>query len=382
MKKRLIITLIILTALAAVIHFTGNNYLYSAVYHNFANIDDYRFFPNRTIDAGQPQPWPVSTQYNTGAFTPSEQENIESLDPVAFLVFRNDSLLFERYWDGLDQNGISGSFSMAKSVVGALIGVAIGEGRIRNVDQPVGDFIPSFKEGDKGKITIRHLLTMSSGLDWDESYASPLSVTTRAYYGDNIPVLVDEMKAIEPPGVDYKYLSGNTLVLAEVIRQATGKKLSDYLSETLWKPMGAEHDGLWSTDREGGTEKAYCCITATARDFARIGKLYKDGGTWNGRQLIPAEYIAESIHPARLNDEGHPLERYGYAWWLLNHHGMKIFYARGILGQYVFVIPEHQVIIVRLGHHRNSEYVQGHPLDVIQNIETGLRLAGISGHEE
>jgi CubicO group peptidase (beta-lactamase class C family) len=149
----------------------------------------------------------------------------------------------------------------------------------------------------------------------------------------------------EDAGKSYKYLSGNTQLLAMVIEKATGKSLADYVSESFWKPLGAENEALWQTDRKDGIVKAYCCIASNARDFARFGKLYKQFGKWNGQQILDSAFVAKSTAP-RFDES----PQYGYGWWLAEFNGKKVFYMRGHLGQYTIVIPEENLIIVRLGH--------------------------------
>ena len=182
-------------------------------------------------------------------------------------------------------------------------------------------------------------------------------------------------KPTSEPGKKFEYLSGNTELLAFVLEKATGKKLSDYASEKLWKPMGASSNALWSLDHENGTEKAYCCINTNARDFARFGKLYLDSGRWNGKQLVNEQYVLNSIVPADLtNKEGNKIDHYGYSWWLINYKGHQIFYARGILGQYVISIPDKNLVIVRLGHKRSKEKMGEHPKDVYLYIDAALNM--------
>src|SRR5690606_22081684 len=186
------------------------------------------------------------------------------------------------------------SFSMAKSVVAALLGKAMADGHIQGLEQPVADFFPQF---DK-RLTVGDLASMASGLNWDEDYYSPFSMTARAYFDDNLREQILQLEVVDPPGEEYEYLSGNTQLLAMVLEKATGQTLSSYLSESFWKPMGMESDALWQLDsEESGMEKAYCCIASNARDFARFGKLYKDHGKWNGRQLLDSAYVARSIKP-------------------------------------------------------------------------------------
>jgi CubicO group peptidase (beta-lactamase class C family) len=154
------------------------------------------------------------------------------------------------------------------------------------------------------------------------------------------------VKVIDEPGTSYKYLSGNTELLGMVIKKATGKTLSDYLSDNFWKPLGCENESFWQIDdEENGMEKAYCCIASNARDFARFGKLYKDHGKWNGKQVLDSAFIAKSLMPRFAASP-----QYGYGWWLLqNYKGKHFFMMRGHLGQYVIVEPNNNVVIVRLG---------------------------------
>lgn len=334
---------------------SGKWYLYKTLWYNLPTIHDNTKFDERIIHAGTPIELPQAPDYCKATMPSLLSETLEKLQSVAFLVIVDDSIRYEKYWDGYGKASLSNSFSMAKTVVSILIGIAIDEGKIKSVDEPVADFLPQFKEGMGPKLTIKHLLTMSSGLNWNESYINPFSITTEAYYGSNIPKLVAKLKVVDEPGKVWKYLSGNTLVLAAILEKATGVKVSDYASEKLWKPMGAVNNAQWSLDKKDGSEKAYCCIYSNARDFARIGELFLHKGNWNGKQIISEDYVNNSIKPAGLNDdEGNQIDHYGYAWWLINIKGHQVFYARGILGQYVFVIPDKKLVAVRLGNKRGT----------------------------
>ncbi|NDK57101.1 serine hydrolase domain-containing protein [Pontibacter fetidus] len=361
---------LLLGLLAAWVHMADKNYVYKALVYNFADIDDNLIFDQRTIDApAKAQHWPLAANYNKVTFPERLQSLHQQLESVAFLVIHKDSILYEQYWDGYSDKSKSNSFSMAKSIVSMLVGAALRDGVIKSIDQPVADFLPSFKEGAKQKITIKHLLTMSSGLNWDESYANPLSVTTEAYYGTNLKKVIKRLEAVEEPGQTFSYKSGDTQILGMVVEAATRKSLSQYAEEKLWKPLGAEHDAEWSVDNPTGTEKAYCCFFSNARDFARIGKLYLQNGIWNSDTIVDPAYVRVSITPNGLPTEtGEPAD-YGYQWWLLpNYKGQNIFYARGILGQYIIVIPEKELVIVRLGKQRD-EKINNHPSEVLAMID-------------
>ena len=363
---------LVLGLLAAWVHMADKNYVYKAIYHNFADIDDHLIFHQRKIEASEePIPWAQSKQYNKVELPATLQELHQELQSVAFLVVKDDSLLYEQYWDGYSEESLSNSFSMAKSIVSVLLGIAMKDGAIQSVDQPVGDFLPEFQEGAKAKITLRHLLWMSSGLNWDESYSNPLSMTTEAYYGSNLKKVINRLEAEEEPGQKFEYKSGDTQVLGFVIEAATGMNLADYAEEKLWRPLGAEHKAEWSVDHLRGNEKAYCCFFSNARDFARIGKLYLNQGIWNGDTLVPLDYVQASLKPSGLPSAttGEITDYYGYQWWLLpEYKGQSIFYARGILGQYIIVVPEKDLVIVRLGKKR-GERVNNHPSEVMAMID-------------
>lgn len=356
--KKLLITLITIILLTiALAYIFKVDYLLKAVRtiylkgHTTAYLEDYKQFDNNTISAAiKPQPWALHSDYNKASQTQELEKMHNEIGTVAFLVIKNDSIWHESYYDGFDKDGKSNSFSMAKSIVSASLGRAIMDGKIKSLDQKVRDFFPEISGPYADKLTVGDLSSMSSGLDWDESYYSPFSVTTRAYFDEDLSGLMLGIQVVEEPGKSYKYLSGATQLLAMVIEKATGEKMADYVSKKFWQPMGAENDALWQVDRPEGIEKAYCCIASNARDFARFGKLYKQKGNWNGQQLLDTTFVERSIKP-RFQES----PEYGYGWWLSDYRNKDIFYMRGHLGQYVIVIPEDELIIVRLGHEKGFQ---------------------------
>ena len=366
---------------------SGKTYLYKAVANTYLKgrggpgIDEYQIFENRKVNSGPVQEWPLGKNYNDSSLnslTRSQMKKHERLETVAFLVIKNDSIRFEKYWDGYGEQSLTNSFSMGKTFVSIMVGIAIKEGKIKNEDQPVGDFIPEFSKGGNAKLTISHLLTMSSGINFDEDYNNPLAFPAQAYYGTDLEKLVFKYKMTEEPGKVFKYLSGNTALLGMVLEKATGKHISEYASEKLWIPMGAKMPAFWSLDHKAGLEKAYCCFNSNARDFARFGQLYLDSGRWKGTQLVPQDYVLKSIQLAGLkDDDGKANERYGYSWWILpEYKGHYIYYARGILGQYIIVIPDLKMVIVRLGRKREAEKKHDHPVDLFDYIDAGIKVAG------
>ncbi len=323
--------------------------------HTTAYLDDYTHFDNRTIEKGNANlPWAIHEEYNKAEATDRLDTINKKLGTVAFMIIKNDSIWYEKYADGFGVESKTNSFSMAKSMVTAMLGKAIMDGYIKSLDQPLGDFFPEFSEGLAAKTTVGDLSSMSSGLNWIESYTSPFSITAKTYYDTNIREVLLGLEVVEEPGKKFKYLSGNTQLLGMVIEKATGKTLSQYLSESFWKPMGMEQEAIWQLDSEdSGMEKAYCCVASNARDFARFGVLFKNKGVFAGQQLLPTEFIELATKPRFENDD-----MYGYGLWISDHLDKKIFAMRGILGQYVICIPEDDIIIVRLGHNR-GQFVPG-----------------------
>ena len=347
-KKGILGTLFFLALAIGFIYLFNFDYIFRGIEstylqgHLTAHIDDHEFFDNRKIEEGTPQPWPQHKDYNKFPVTKKLQEKNEEAGTIAFLIIRNDSIWYENYTEEYGPNSLTNSFSVAKSLVAAMLGKAIFEGHIKSLEQPVADFFPQF---DK-RLKLQHLVSMSSGLNWKEDYYNPFSMTVKSYLVEDLRKMILKLKVVEDPGEEFKYLSGNTQLLAMVLEKATGKNVADYMSDSFWKPMGMENHALWQLDsEESGMEKGFCCIASNARDFARFGKLYKNYGNWNGEQLLDSAYVAESIRP-QFEDYPH----YGLGIWLKEFKGQEVFYMRGILGQYVIVLPQKDVIIVRLGH--------------------------------
>ncbi|MAW96070.1 MULTISPECIES: serine hydrolase [unclassified Leeuwenhoekiella] len=374
--KRLFIGLIsLLVLLVIALYVFDYDYLLKAVRtiyftgHTTAYLEDYKKFDNTLIEAGTSEAWPQAKNYNTYELSDTLQSIHKEYGSIAYIVIKNDSIVFEEYYDGFGQTSKSNSFSMAKSYVSAMLGKAIMQGYIKSLDQPVGDFIPEYAEGAAAQMTVGDLASMASGLNWDESYYSPFSVTTRAYFDDNLDPVMRNLGMKTEPGQGFTYLSGNTQLLAMVLEKTTGKKLAEYLSKTFWKPLGSQEDALWQMDsEESGLVKAYCCIASNARDFARLGKLYKDYGKWNGQQLLDSAYVAKSISP---RFEGEP---YGYGFWLMDYKNKNVFMMRGHLGQYVMVLPEDDLIVVRLGHSHGPLSDNGYPAELNTYFDEAYKM--------
>lgn len=351
-KKLLKFLVILFGLIIAILYITDTDYLIKAVRTIYAKgyttayLEDYKEFDNQIVENSTPQPWPNHKDYNKAEETEALKAINKTNGTIAYVIIKNDSIWFENYYDGFNEDSKSNSFSMAKSYVSGLMGKAIEEGYIKSLDQPVSDYFPEFSEGLAAKMTVGDLSSMCSGTNWDEAYYSPLSITTRAYFDDDLEKVILGLKVVNEPGTKYKYASGDTQLLAMVIEKATGKKLYNYLTESFWKPLGSENATLWQVDsKDHDLVKAYCCIASNAKDFARFGKLYKDHGKWNGKQLLDSAFVAKSLTP-RFKES----PEYGYGWWLKNVGGKHFFMMRGHLGQYVIVEPNDNIIIVRLGH--------------------------------
>jgi CubicO group peptidase (beta-lactamase class C family) len=209
-------------------------------------------------------------------------------------------------------------------------------------------------------------------MEWDESYYSPLSVTTASYFVSNLDELILDQPIDIEPGKAFIYKSGATQLLGMALEKATGKKLSDYLYQSFWNPMGAESESAWQWDSEENKRvKAYCCLASNARDFARFGKLYKDHGKWNGKQLLDSTFIATSIRP-RFEES----PEYGYGWWLKNYRQHRVFMMRGHLGQYVITFPDLNLMVVRLGHLKGKSIDPDDPFteDIYQYMDAALEM--------
>ena len=359
MKRIIWGLLIVLALIIAGLYISGNGYIFNALRktylkgHNTAYIDDYVDFNNAVIKAGVPQPWVLHEKYNQLQLTDTLRKELEDFQTVGFAIIKDGKLLYEEYWDNYSDSSLTNVFSMAKSVTTMLLGKAIEQGYIKGLNQPITDFLPEFLGDSLGRLaTVGDLSSMRSGFDWDESYYSPLNVTTEAYYGEHIEKQLLKRRFSERPGGHFKYLSANTELLAIILKRATGKNLAQYLSDEFWKPMGMEGDALWS--KSGEIEKSFCCLYSNIRNFAKFGQLLLQKGNWNGVQLLDSAFVERMITPcddAFLPDEP---KKYGYSIWTDNSYNPPFYGMIGHLGQRVLVVPSENLVIVRFGKERDS----------------------------
>jgi len=268
---------------------------------------------------------------------------------TGLLVARGDTILIERYQYARHDRHRFTSWSMAKTVTAMLIGIAIGEGHIRSVDDPAAAYVPALAGTEYGRTSLRHLLQMSSGVRFVEEYTGKDDVsrlaadTFRQVGSGGVEAVTPFNVRIAPSGTRFYYASVETQVLGLVLRNAVGRPVADYLQEKIWEPMGAEADATWLIDR-AGQEATYCCLNAVLRDYARLGLLLAHDGHWRGRQIIPAAWIKEAtiVRP----DQPQPATGgYGYQIWILaGEH--RMFALRGVRGQAIYVDPASGLVMV------------------------------------
>ena len=218
---------------------------------------------------------------------------------LSFMIVRNDTILYEYYASKYNDSSTVSSFSVAKTFVSTLIGIAIQEGKIKSVHQPITDFIPEFTDKRFRQIAIENLLKHTSGIRFSKQRYNPNSDNAQFYYTTTLREKMLESKIEEPPGLHFNYASENYQLLGLIIERATHETLSHYLQEKLWKPLGMEHDAFWNIDNktDSGIEKAFCCLNATTHDFAKLGRLFLNNGNWNGKQIVSAQWVKKATQP-------------------------------------------------------------------------------------
>lgn len=327
------------------------------IIYNFAGIKDHKIFPARNLPAPE----------STFLFTDATQSVIDStvLPPlnadfdsylednktVAFLIIRNDSLLYEKYFNKYEAESIVPSFSMAKSITSLLIGCAIDDGFIQSIDESVSKYVPELKEAGFDKVKISHVLNMTAGIDINESYINPFGHAAAIYYGRKLRKQVFKYELKHEPGVQFEYTSGTTQLLGLILERALKgeQTITDYFNQKIWQPLEMEFDGSWSIDKKkNGMEKTFCCINARARDYAKIGRLMLNKGNWNGQQIVSKEWIENST---KIDTTQGSVSYYQNQWWIISKDE---YMAQGILGQYIYVNHKKNIIIVRLGKKKGN----------------------------
>ena len=269
-------------------------------------------------------------------------------ETISFLIIRNDTILYERYRKKRTDTSLVSSFSLVKPIVSTLIGIAIDEGKIKSIDDKIIDYLPELKSKPGwDQITIKHLLHHTSGIRFSDNNLNPVSDNAQFYWGNNLRKEMLNMTLQCPPGTMFRYSSENTLLLGAILEKVSGTTISKYLEEKIWKPLQMEAPAYWSLDRPDslGIEKVFCCLQARAIDFAKIGRLYLNGGNWNGKQIVSKSWVDYSTHPDPSGGNKHFYNNN----WGIGPLKYGSFYAVGLYGQYVYVYPEKHIIIVRFG---------------------------------
>ncbi len=387
MKKAFKISLWVLFGLViyGVLYFSPYKYLIKGVKltylqgTNSAHFTDWYGFDTRVISNG-------SDALDVTKVPKSDKEVVlsdtllgmlEETESGSYLVYRNDTLVHESYYNGFSDTHHLNSFSMAKTFTTLLVEKAIELGYISSWDAKVKSYLPWLKGPFSDQVTLRHLSTMTAGLDWDEHYTSPFSITAEAYYTEDIESVMRNLEIINEPGKTWKYQSGATQLLTFVLREAIRKPgnfarepiqmdssiktmvrlnelqksvlrplneyktVSEFASEYVWKPLGMESTAMWSLDHANGNELGFCCLNAISRDFGRLGLWMLHEGTW-GNARVNSSFVALATKPFKDN-------RYGHSFWISNETPVPFYYFQGLNGQYICIIPSKNMVVVRTG---------------------------------
>ncbi|MFI0369867.1 serine hydrolase domain-containing protein [Actinomadura sp. 1N219] len=279
---------------------------------------------------------PLSVTYTYEGRTHTLDDYLLRTGTQGFVVLDGHDIVFERYV-AAGRDSLFQSWSMAKSFTSAAVGIALGEGFIDSIDDPVTKYIPELKGSGYDGVSLRDLLRMSSGIAWEETVDVP-PVHVAASLGYPLTEMARQRKRGWEPGTRFEYTSMNTFVLGWVVARTTGVPYHAYVQRKIWEPAGMASKALLGNDSNGNS-MAYCCYYATDRDFARFGLLYLNGGRANGRQVVPASWVTESTRPSAPFNQG-----YGFQWWL---GADGAFSANGLGGQHIWVSPRHGVVIVK-----------------------------------
>lgn len=326
------------------------------IFWNFAGQEDIKKFPTTEIIASkQPFDFHESNeeksffidQYSkSGSNAINLHEFLEDFDHnLAFVVIKNDSILFEHYAEDYSSERIVTTFSVSKSIISMLIGVAIDEGKINSLQDPIVNYLPKLDKDEFGKITIEHLLKHTSGIRFKERYVNPFNNdVARFYYGKDVDKAIRKLSIEHDPGQSFHYHSANTQLLGLILIEATSQSIAKYFEDKIWSQIGTENKASWSTYEKQNIEKAFCCFNSSTSDLAKFGKLLINRGNWNGQQLIPESWI-DKTHERDI-DNG---SIWGYQYhMILGLKKYNDFMAQGLYDQYLYMMPEKDIIIVSI----------------------------------
>jgi CubicO group peptidase (beta-lactamase class C family) len=318
-----------------------------------SDVGDQHRFPARRIPAGaraSPLPRGVEADLVVSGEEKGIDEFLRETDTLAFVVVHEDRVVLERYFDGATRQSLQTSFSAAKAFVSTLVGIAIDAGLIGSVDDRVTDYVPELASRDPRfrQITLRHLLAMSSGIRYREGGFPSLGDDTYTYYGVNLRDVALNRTRIEGPPGQWEYNNYNPLLLGLVLERATGTSISDFMATRLWRPLGAEAAATWNLDSErSGFEKLESGLNARPVDYARFGLLFLHNGKWNRRRIVSEQWVRAATGADPSTDTAY-YHGYRYFWWLDVERPGR-FYALGKYGQYIYVAPDADALVVRFG---------------------------------
>jgi CubicO group peptidase (beta-lactamase class C family) len=320
-----------------------------------------RIFPWRDI-AASPAPVvfpkaekPLLAEFQYEGSTKKLDEFLQRTQTTSLVVIKNGTIVSEKYFQGADEKSQFTSWSVAKSFLSTMVALAMKDGLIKSLDDTAEQYVPELKGKPYGPVTIRQLLQMSSGIKFDETYTNKLSDINMLFYrvflaGASINDVMTGYERDVPAGTRFQYVSSDSQVLSWVLTKASGMSLSKYIQTRLWAPLGMESSAYWSIEREGGAEVAYCCLNATARDYAKLGQLYLDQGKWKGQQFLPEGWVKEATRPSQdyLKPEASALKLrgYQYQWWVPAGYDGEYF-ANGVWGQMIWVSEKTNTVIVK-----------------------------------
>lgn len=311
------------------------------------NVNSYRSMPSRVIEKPN-ELSPIATNFQPLGdlkISPkrkkqSLEEFLEKSNTTVFLVLKKNQLIYEWYADDSLMNTPLTSFSVAKSILSALVGIAIEEGKINSEQDQVIRYVKNLDTTVFSQLKILHLLQMTSGIRYTE---------VGVFNDTNAYISLKEKNLRFKPAQKFEYWSATYQLLGMVLQEAIApQSISDYLTEKIWQPMGAESKASWSIDHEGGIEKTFCCVQAKPIDYARFGSIYLNEGKFNNQQIVPKEWVEKSI---TMNEKEGSVKKYNYGWWLPFENENE-FLARGFRGQRIFMNQEKETVIVRLGENR------------------------------
>jgi CubicO group peptidase (beta-lactamase class C family) len=329
--------------------------------------DDYRHYGFHTIDKaptafhferGSRDAVPDTVEYKDGEVVKrvALPELLRSTGTHAFIVVRDNQVLYEDYFNGYARDSLCTAWSVSKSVISALVGIAIAEGHIKTIDDPITNYLPELKGRGYDSITIKNLLTMGSGIRYRINFFPWDEFVLAGYYPDLRQLLLSDLTIMEPPAQTFHYNNLNAELIGMILERTTHSRPSQYLQEKIWKPIGMEYPATWSIDSEqDGFELTPILLNARAIDLARFGRLYLNNGNWDGKQIVPAQWVLDSTN--RDPGDNRPWETfsrwqqdggyYKYFWWGVSHGDDYSYMGIGTYGQFIFVSPRTKVVIVR-----------------------------------